>query len=365
MYPLPAPLAAVLASTTYQAVARLVSRWPDGSLRRAWELGDQLVATGTVTADLARDARRSAQLELANASGALSPAALGDPFAEGSWLAVERGGLVEGTPVYVPLINGFVTACRPTMRGSLSVSVESFLSACAQPAGTALVLRAGTYVGDALQTLWSPVLPFVSWSIDDGGRALGSDIPVLPGDDRLAVGLTLARDSGLEAFDDRLGRVVIRPRQDASALPTARTFTTPIDLAREVSRRPYNAQPLEASPGTGEPFFVVATVDDPASPIHPDRIGLRMAPVIRSDTTADPDTAMAAARAALERLALSQDGVSSTEVPVLDIDEGDVCAWAERITGAVGRYRVSSITVPVTTGAASITATRVVPLWAA
>lgn len=367
MYQLQASLAATLA-TTHAAVTRLVILTQDLRVRRTFDLERRIVLDGSVTTDRTRDVRRAASLGLSNKDGSLSPLLADDLLAEGSVVRIETGAMVrDGDQLHVPLVTGFVTGCRVRMSTArIDLVVESFMSALAQEAGEGMTLQAGTTVPDVLQRLWSPVLPWVAWDIDPRTqeRTLGSDIPVLPGDDRLQVGMRIATDLGVEVFDDREGAIVVRVRADPTTLAPVRTITLPLDLDREVGRRPVNAQPVEATPGEDETLWVVEHVDDPASPIHRSRIGLRMAPVIRSDSIPDPDTARAVARRWLAARALSQDR-ATIDLPRrhIDLDEGDVIEAAERITGASGRWIIDSVTYPVVQGQVQASARSVVPLW--
>jgi len=349
----PATLLDVLAQAGYVAVARLSVLWPDLSLRRAFDLTERIVTDATVTAELRRDVRRSASMSLVNVDGILSPALADDLFAAGSPVRLERGALVSGVPEYIPLMTGFITGSTASMSGTLGITVESFMSACAQEAGTALVLPAGTFLVDALHMLFDPVLPGVTWTVETGAdeRALGADIPVLATDSRLDMAVTIADALGVDVFDDRYGRIVVRLRPDRATQATARVMTEPLSLERTIGRTPVNAQAVEASPGESEPFTVLEEVDDPGSPIHRDRIGLRMAPTLRSDTIPDPATARATARAMLAERATAQDTLSVANLPAhLDLDEGDVIERTETITGTSGRYVVDAITYPVTLG---------------
>lgn len=362
MYALDDALAAALDAGAPTLLVRLVALEQDGDVRRTFDLAQQVIVSGSASAELRRDARRTASLEVR-----ATPELTSDMLAQGAAVRVESGALVTSGPMFVPLVTGFVTAAGATMRsGTVSLTVESYLSACRQEAGEALVLAQGAALVDALHTLWDPVLPFVEWLADDAARerTLGSTVPVLPGDSRLDVGLRLARSVGCEAFDDRMGRLVVRARPDPTTQPTARLMSEPIDLFRGFSRPPVNAQPVEASPGDGEPFYVVEEVTDPGSPLHRDRIGLRMADIIRSDTIPDPDTARALARAWLQGRMLRADTVTATERPRhLDLDEGDVVAREEPVTGTSGRYVIEQITYPLGPGTITTSETAVLPLF--
>lgn len=353
MFTLPDALAAVLAQATYVACARLSALWPDMTLRQRWDLDERMVLDGSVTAELRRDVRYSASLRLANIDGALSPALTTDVFATGSIVVIERGALVSGQPTYVPLITGSIAGSSASMSGALSLSVESFMALLAQEMGAALVLPAQTFLVDALHTLWDPVLPNVPWRVEAGAdeRALGADIPVMATDSRLDVGVTIADALGVDVFDDREGQIVVRVRPDRATQATARVMTEPLSLERTIGRVPVNAQPVEGSVDVREPVYVLVEVDDPGSPIHKDRIGLRFAPTIRTDATDDPTTLRAMGLSALAERAAAQDTISCTSLPAhLDLDPGDVVERDESITGTSGRYVIDSITVPVVLG---------------
>jgi hypothetical protein len=360
MYTLDATLAAVLASGAPTMLVRLVALDAHLTETASFALSAQAVTSGSATADLARDARRSASLEVT----ATVPATM---LVQGSVLRIETGALVASGPAYVPLVTGFVTAGNVSMSSGLtSVTVESFLSACRQEAGVTIHLPMGMTLVTALHTLIDPVLPFVDWVVDGTAieRTLGSDVPVLPTDSRLDVALRLARAVGCEMYDDRIGRIVVRARQDPATQETARTMTLPVSLDRGFSRPPVNAQGVEASPGVGEPFYILEEITDPGHPWHKDRIGLRMAPMIRSDAIPDPDAARALARSWLAGRMLRADELTSTEqVRHLDLDEGDVVAREEAITGTSGRYVIQSISYPIASAEVRITDRAALPLF--
>jgi hypothetical protein len=368
MYALSDGLYAALRTGSPTHLIRLTVRWPDGTVRQVFDLAQSIVLGGSVRAELRRDARRSASLDIDNTDGVLAPAISTDMLAEGSSVRIESGAFVDGEPVMMPLITGLVgPGTSASMRGAkVSVAVESHLSACRQEAGEAVQLAQGTSLADALHTLWDPVLPSVIWRVDNTAaeRVLGAEVPVFPGDYRLDMGLRLARDLGCEAFDDREGAIVVQVRPDPSAQATARVMSEPIDLTRTIVRPPVNAQPVSATPGIGDEIWVVEEVTDPGSPIHRDRIGLRMAPVIRSDAIADVTTARATARAWLAGRSLAADRIDATEHAAhLDLDPGDILERDETITRTTGRFVLESITVPLGPGTISTTETAVVPLF--
>ncbi len=367
MYDLDAGLYVALRTGSPTMLVRLVALWPDGSTRQTFDLSQSVIVSGSVRAELRRDARRSASLTIDNTDGLLAPALSTDIFAEGAAVRVEVGAFVEGVAVLVPMVTGLVgPGTSASMRGAtVTVALESSLSACRQEAGTALQLATGTPLVTALHALWDPVLPLARWLVDDTAseRTLGIDVAVLPSDARLDVGLRLARDLGCEAYDDREGAIVVRARPDPNTQAVTRVMSEPIDLTRTIVRPPVNAQPVNATPGTLT-IWVVEEVTDPASPIHMDRIGLRMAPTIHSDSIPDPETARATARAWLAGRSLAADVVNATETPIhLDLDPGDILERTETITATSGRFVLESIDMPLGPGSIRTTETQVLPLF--
>ena len=360
----------VLAQASHEAVARITVLWPDGTVRRVFDVDQRVLTGGSVTAEWRRDVRRSASLDLVNdAAGTLTPALSDDLFAQGSIVSIERGAVVDGSPTYAQLMTGFVTLGTASYpEATISLAVEGYMSALGQPHGTGEQLIAGTFLVDALHALFDPVLPSVTWVIEAGAEelALGADIPVLPTDSRLDVGLKIARDLGAEVFDDRYGRIVVRVRQGPTTQPTVRVMTDPLSVQRTMGRAPINAQPVTGTVGDREPVYVLVEVDDPSSPVHRDRIGLRMAPMIATDTTDDPDTLRAMGRSWLAARAMAQDSVSVSSLPDhLDLDAGDVVERVNATTGTSGRYAVDSITYPIGQGTITTTETSVVPIFLA
>lgn len=365
MYRLSDGLHAALREGSPTLLVRLVSLWPDGSERATFDLSRAVILSGSVRAELRRDARRSASLVVSNADGALAPAVATDMLAQGAGLRVEAGALVDGEPALVPLVTGFVApGTEVAMRAAtVTVAVESRLSACQQDAGEALQLPAGMPVPEALHALWDPVLPGVPWDVEDAawGRPLGADVPVLHVDSRLDVGLRLARAASLEAFDDREGAIVVRLRREPASQPVVRAMEGFLDLRRRVAQPTYNAQLVEATPDGGEPVYARAEVDDPGSPIHRSRVGLRVAPTIRTDSADDPHGL--AAEWLAGRMMRSEEVVLSLGPEHLDLDPGDVVSVDEPTTRTSARIQAEAIEVMLGPGQSSLTGTSVLPLF--
>lgn len=356
---------------SHEPVARVLSLAADGSVRDAWEAdADARLLSGSATLDRSREVRRTASIELANPTGSLSPRTIGDPFFPGERFRVERGLRVGGAPIYLSVATLIVATFAAPMDGRLSVTGEDPMTLLRQPFGEVVTIEAGTTAEDAFRLLVEPVLGDGSgWSLDGAGRTVGATRSWAEDDDRLGAVVSLMGDLGLETFADRLGNPVLRPIPDPTAAATVRTFTRAagvaamLDLTRSGSARPFN-KAVAIGEGPDRPTYRgVAEVTDPASPVHRDAIGLRVAPYHRSAQIADQATATAVALARLIELALYQDAVGGSAIPDPRLDAGDVVAFIEEVSGTFDRYRLDTVTMPIGPGAMAMAATRVVPLF--
>lgn len=370
MYDVDAAIASALLGS-HEPVARILSLAADGTIRDAWEAdADARVLTGSATLDRSREVRSTGSFELANPTGSLSPAVPGDAFFPGECFRVERGLRVGDAAVYLAVATLIVATFGAGMDGRLSVSGEDRYTLLRQPLGDPLAIEAGTTAEDAFRILVEPVLGLdTGWSLDGAGRTLGATRVWAEDDDRLGALTALMGDLGLETFADRLGSPVLRSIPDPTSATTVRTFTRAagvaamLDLTRSGSARPFN-KAVVIGEGPDRPTYRgVAEVTDPASPVHRDAIGLRVAPYHRSAQIADQATATAVAFARLVELALYQDAVGGSAIPDPRLDAGDVVAFVEEVSGTFDRYRLDTVTLPIGPGAMALAATRVVPLF--
>jgi hypothetical protein len=369
MYAVPTDLDALLRGS-HQARARLLALTDTGEVRRTWQDGTAALVSASVNFDRARAARRTGTAEIANRDGSLTPTAPGDLFHPGSRFRLERGGILDGLTVYVPMATLVVTRFGATMRGRLSITGEDPLWLCQQPMGEQMTLAPDMTAEAALRALLEPVLgDGDDWALDGAGRVLGTARTLFEDDDRLASAVSIMRGLGLEVFSDRLGAPVLRPTPDPTTATPVRTWTAAprdavfLDLSRTGDRLPMN-RVVVIGEGPDRPTVrAVAEVTDPSSPLHRDRIGLRQAPVWRSEQVPDQAAANAVASALLVEQALIQDAISGDIVPDPLLDEDDVVEVTETISGTADRYRIDQVTHPVTPGALSVVATRVVPIF--
>lgn len=354
--------------------ARLSSLDAVGSVLQSWEgrTGSRRAKLlgGNVTFDHTSSVRRRASIAIENRSGALSPLAPGDAFVGGARFRLERGLVMLGFPVYLPLFEGHVVSFRAETTGVLTVDGEDPLSLCAQPFGDVVAIAGGTPAAEAVVALLGPVLGDPSaWSLDDGGRTC-PDRAWTTDDVRLASTWQLMADLGLELFCDRRGQVVLRPIPDPTTATPVRDFTRAPGTAallsgsRSGTRLPYNRVVVIAEHEDGTVVRAQADVTDASSPIHADRIGLRVAPVYRSTQIPDQAAANAVANAMLVEHALYADAYAGDLVPDPTLDEGDVVTFSDQVTGVDATYRIDQVTHPVVAGSMSLAASKVLSVAA-
>lgn len=367
---------------SHEPVARLSALWPDFSVRETWEgrLGADgtpakgaILLGGTAPCDRTKEVRRSASLELSDATGSLSPRVLGDLFHPDSLIRVERGVRIAGQVVYVTLFTGPVTVAVSDMDGKLSVSADDVLSRAQQQLGEVVVLDAEMPGEAAIERLLRSRLGYAgpAWSLDAGGRSIGTVRSFGEDDDALASAMAIARDLACELLAYRNGEVILRPVEDPTARPADRSHVIApgvadmLSLERTISATPHNRAVVIAERTDGPVLRGVAEVTDPAHPLHPYNLGrIRQAPIRRTSQITRQDVANAAARVDLYALALRQLGVGSVTLPDPTVDEGHVHEFTEERTGTTGRWLLDTVTQPVLMGSTGLSARRAESLFA-
>jgi hypothetical protein len=327
---------------------------------------------GTVTFDRNRNVRRFTSMRLVDQDGSLSPSAAGDEFAPGQTVRIERGARVGGVNIYDLLGTFEVKDFSADMAGTFSFSGEDTSLALVQDFGEVVTIPSGTSAEDALLQLWEPVLGSgASWALDGGGMALGSSRSFTESEQRLTSAVTLMADMGLEVYMGRDGAPVLKPLVDPNSVSPTRTYTqTPgqalaVSLSRHGEFRSFNRQVVIGEAPERPAVRGVADITDPTSPLHRDRIGLRVAPVYRSAQITTTYQARAVAKARLIEQSLWSDAVEWSGVPDPTVEAGDVVRIVEAQTGTDAAYRVDSVTIPVAQGPMRMTASLVVPLFEA
>lgn len=361
---------AAIRGTFHVPGARISACDPDGTIREVFDLSERRIVGGATSYDRTALCRRTATVELANPTGSLSPQRVGDLFATGSRVRIERA--VDGA--WLQGMDGIVTGFDASMQGVLSLRVSDPLWLLDQPFGEVAGVSAGMTAEAAFVHLAAPVLepivgPSSGWSLDGDGRTvLARDFG--EEESRGAAIAELMAALGLEAFADRRGIPVLRPVPDPTAATAVRTFVQApglarmLDLARSSDQRRYNRVVVIRDAPDLLPLRGVSDVTDPASPLHRDRIGLQVAPIIRRADIPDQASLNAVARVRLIGLALDTDAVGGTAVPDPTLDEDDVVIFREQVTGTDAAYRLDRVSHPIVTGGMGLDATRVTGLFA-
>jgi hypothetical protein len=189
-------------------------------------------------------------------------------------------------------------------------------------------------------------------------------------DERLHACVAIMADLGLELYLSRTGYPVLVPLVDPTTLPVSHTYrqrageALATDIRRSGDRLPYNRQVVIGESPTGTPVRSVYDVTDKTSPVHADRIGLRVAPIHRSASITTQHQADTVARAKLIEAATWSDALIWVGVPDPVIEVGEVIEVVDDQTGTNARYRLDSVTLPVTQGAMQLEGSRVLPLFA-
>jgi hypothetical protein len=351
--------------TSHAVRSRLLTLSPDGAVVSTYD-SPRIILSGGVTYDRTRQVRRTGTLTLLDQDGDLTPTSAVDAFATGQHLRIERG-IAPGA--YLSLGTFTVISFEGMMSGALRLRLEDTTYDLRQDFGDAVTISARTRASAALRALWEPVLGDGSdWLLDDDSAAVGGAQTYSDDDERLYVGVQLMTDLGLEVYADRGGSPVLTPASDPTTFAVAHTFeqsagvATASAVARSSDLRPYNRQVVIGEHPDERVVRGEATITDAAHPHHPDRIGLRTAPIYRSARVATQYQATALARSLLIERAWS-DSISWTGIPDITVEAGDIVRVVEPRTRTDARYRIDRVSLPVGPGSMNLSATRIVPLF--
>lgn len=324
-----------------------------------------IILSGSVTYDRTREIRRNGTLSIVDKEGTLTPSAISDEVAPGNRIRIERGT----SGAFMSLGTYTIIESSGSMDGRLDLRLEDVAYDLRQDFGDAVTIPQRTRASRALRTLWEPVLGDGSdWSLDDSSSALGGAQTYMDDDERLHVGAMLMNDLGLEVYIDREGIPVLTPIADPTTQVVAHTFRQArgegraVTLTRSSEVRPYNRQVVVGEHPDQPVVRGEAIITDAAHPYHPDRVGLRTAPVYRSARVATQWQANTLARSMLTERAWT-DTVAWTGVPDITVDAGDIVRIIEPQTRTDARYRVDTVTLPIVTGAMRFSGTRVSPMF--
>jgi hypothetical protein len=355
---------------SHRPVSRLVTLTAGGIVRSTYA-PVRIILDGTVEVDRTREIRRSLRLRLVDEDGTLAPGLADDEFAPGQRLRVDRGAVIDGTEVYVTLGTFVIGSFEVDLAGSLTLSGDDPAVSLQQDFGEIVTVGAGLAASDALRLLWEPVLGDGSgWDLDAEAGRLGASRTFGEDEERLTATLDLMADNGLEAYMDRTGTPVLRLVPDPLAAVPARTYeqSAGVALATAITRRgdwmPVNRQVVIGDQPSGELVRGEALITDLSHPWHPDRIGLRSAPVHRSAAVGTQYQANSLAAILLRERTLWRDAVEWSGIPDPTLDVDDVVRFIDAQTGTDALYRVDRISLPVAMGTMSVSASRVLPLYA-
>ena len=328
--------------------------WPISARLRAALAGDQFVATkvellsdGGVTVDLSEagvvvdgqidvdnaEVRRSGRISLVDPSGALAPAAAGDPLApSGAELRVWRGLLLDDGPELVPLATmRFVVVEANWPRLELECYDRAWTIAGATIEDTLTVAAGTNYVTAIEQVLasaWGPGLPTNFPDTDETTPALAYEAEADP----WAIARELAANLGSQLFFDPMGVCQMVPEVDTATEPPVWVFDDRDDddlmlggtAATWDGTGPNAVIVIGENSDTGVAFRGVAYDLDPASPTQYGGAYGRRPLFLRDEkVTTQFQATMRARKELLRRLGISQQvTVNSMVNPALEV--GDV-----------------------------------------
>jgi hypothetical protein len=355
---------------TLEARARLVTYETDGGVRATYE-SDAIILSGSVTYDREREVRRSLSLDIVDRLGVMAPASGSDELATGARLTVDRGEVRGDRTTWTTLGTYEILDARADMGGRISIRGEDPSTTLQRAFGEVVTIGVGVRASDALRHLWEPVLgPTAAWDLDDASMVLRTARTYLEDEDRLGAGVSLMADLSLDVYMSREGVVTLRPYVDPTALPIATTLrqsegeARAVELSRGTDWRPVNFQVVIGEPVDQPVVRGTASITDPSHIHHESRIGRRAAATYRSAQVATAHQAQTLAQRLLADRCLWRDSIEWSGIPDLTLDAGDVVAVIEPRTRTDAAYRIDRLTLPITTGSMSFTASRVVPLFA-
>ena len=255
--------------------------------------------------------------------------------------------------------------------GSFELRAEDPSTALVANFGETLLVPTYTRGSEALRKCWAPALsPTTEWDLDDGAMTLRTPRTFLDSDERLGATLKLMADLTLEVYVSRLGVVTMRPYVDPVALPIARTLrqsageAMATTMTRGTDWRPVNWQVVVGEPTDGQVVRGTAHITDTNHPYHEARIGRRYAPTYRTAQLATQAQVNNLASRLLADRCRWRDSIEWQGVPDYTLEAGDVVAIVDERTSTEATYRIDRLTLPVTTGSMSFTASLVVPIYA-
>lgn len=339
--------------------------------------GDRaLVLDGSVTIDRTRQQRRTMSLTISNENGAWTPSP-SSPLFLNRIVQVQRALYVGSQPEWVPLGTFLIDDPEVTVSaGGSSIRLagtDRTKLALSSNFTAPYTLGAGTRVRDAVRALAQQAGMGSDdrlYSLDDGGKFLGTDATFEESDNRLDAMMRLAQDYALDLYPDALGVLVLRPLLALETVAPVWTFERGSQaIMLGLTKRFSDATLFNHTVAIGEgvdfgPYRGEARDLNPASPVYnpvdgSGPVGDRVAPVYRSAGITSIAQAQEVAQAMLRDVALVQEAVSVPSVTHPALEAGDVVQITEATSATAARYSLDVVTQPVGGGPMQLSANRV------
>lgn len=316
---------------------------------------------GMVTQNSASDIRRSLTLSLVNPEGVWTPNGPGSFFYWDRHIRIERGVRVGSEDYYAPL-GVFLIDTPSTVDNLMVITGADRMDRAIRSEFTAPVsYAAGSLVGGTIKDiLVGAGIGADRWTINDNGATLGATRSYEVSESRLSAARALATDFGLDVFSDARGFMVIRPKPNPVGAAVAWTFqpgagATHLGVSKKWSRdRFYNHILVTGESADQTPVRGEAEDTNSASPTRVDGpMGRRLFKHVSAMITTVPQ-AQAVAQSLLWQHALIEETVSLPHVvnPLLEADDAVRIVDPTSLTD--DKYLISSISIPLASGAASL-----------
>jgi hypothetical protein len=230
------------------------------------------------------------------------------------------------------------------------------------------IYDAGRPVGDVIAAIAQAAgMGATLYAMDDGGKALAADRFLDPDTDRVEAMKNLANDYALDLYVDADGRLTCSPSltslDDVSAVYglSRGSQAVMLGLVKELSDdRLYNHVLVTGEAADLAPVSAEARDLNPLSPAYNpvdgtgpigDRLYTYSSALIR-----DEQQAQEVADALLIRVALIEEAIRVPSIPNPALEVGDAVEVTEPASGTADVYLVDTLTMPVGSGAMTLTA---------
>lgn len=375
MYPVSEEFKAVVRSSSQVIATRITvlsnrqtAAFPDGRLAVIDADSDADVLDGDVKVDGRADVRRSVSLSLADPTGEIIPAGIGDLLAPPNELRVEQGFLLpSGAIELVPMGVFGITQPQGNDSGTVTLSVTGYDRSAEVSAAKwtdLYVIAGGTNLVSAVRTALAdrvPTLPPLN------SPPIAITLPqVIFGDtnnnDPWADLQGMVSDYGYELLMDPAGIPVLRSLPDATSDPVVATYDESEDSTVLTTERRLSASPgyngvIVVGEGSeiNDPFRVEVWDDDPASPTYYLGPWGKRPKFLVSPLILTAGQALLSGQAQLQTLLGATETVSLTAPSNPAHDAGDVIHVERSRLKVDNRYIADQFTLPIGVGAMTAT----------